>query len=369
MIRMDNWNKIDLSEIDTPALIVDKAKVEYNIQQAINYAHGVENLRPHVKTHKTLEVAKMQRAAGIDKFKCATIAEAEMLGMSEAKDVLISYALQGPKIDRLIALIDKYPNSKYSSLIDNAENIKLLSEKFAAKNKTAIVYFDINNGQNRSGIGTKDAKKLLKSITPLPNIKIEGVHCYDGHIRMSSLKKRTKKATKSFHEVLKFQAYLEKKLDRQMNVVAGGSPSFSVHASFHDVECSPGTWIFWDERYANDYKEQAFKKAAVVATRVISQIDERHYCLDLGHKSVASEFPFPRIKFTSKLKCEQISQSEEHLVLRCKKKNALKVGELLTAFPYHICPTVALYDHINVVIDGKVTEQWKVIARDRKISI
>ena len=366
---MNNWNKIDLSEIDTPALIVDKAMVEYNIQQAIGYAQGVENLRPHVKTHKTLEVAKMQGVAGIYKFKCATIAEAEMLGLAEAKDVLISYALQGPKIDRLIALTEKYPNTKYSSLIDNVNNVKLLNEKFAAKSKTANVYFDINNGQNRTGIGTKKAKALFKSIESLPNIHIEGVHCYDGHIRMASLKKRIKKTTNSFHEVEKFQEYLEKKLGKKMNVVAGGSPSFSVHAKFHDVECSPGTWIFWDERYASDYEEQAFKKAAVVATRVISKIDEHHYCLDLGHKSVASEFPFPRIKFTSKLKCEQISQSEEHFVIRCKKKNALEVGELLTAFPYHICPTVALYDRMNIVNDGNVTEQWKVIARDRTINV
>ncbi len=99
------WNKINLQDIDTPALLIDKDMVEYNIQQAIVYAQGVDHFRPHVKTHKMLTVAKMQMAAGIYKFKCATIAEAEMLGMAGAPDVLIAYALQGPKIGRYLQLI------------------------------------------------------------------------------------------------------------------------------------------------------------------------------------------------------------------------------------------------------------------------
>lgn len=343
--------------------------VEYNIQQAIVYAQGVEKFRPHVKTHKMLEVAKMQMDAGINKFKCATIAEAEMLGMAGAQDVLIAYALQGPKIDRYLQLIEKYPNTNFSSLVDNIGNVKLLNQKFKDQKRTAHAYFDINNGQDRSGISPKEARLLFISMKAMSNIHIDGIHCYDGHIRMSSLDDRIKQSMKAFKKVEKLQEHLEKKLERDVTVVAGGSPSFSVHSRFHDVQCSPGTWIFWDQRYGDDYKEQAFNKAAVLATRVISQIDKYHYCLDLGHKSVASEFPFPRVCFTNDLKCEQISQSEEHLVIKCKAKNALEVGQTLTAFPYHICPTVALYDFVNVVKDGAVTEQWEVIARNRKITI
>ena len=77
---------IDFDQLDTPALVIDRDKVERNIQLAIKLAGGVKRLRPHVKTHKILEVAELQVAAGITKFKCATIAEAEMLGMAGAID-------------------------------------------------------------------------------------------------------------------------------------------------------------------------------------------------------------------------------------------------------------------------------------------
>ncbi len=366
---MNYWNKIDLSTIDTPALIVDKDMVTYNIEQAISYAQGTEYFRPHVKTHKMLEVAKMQKAAGIDKFKCATIPEAEMLGMAEAPDVLIAYALQGPKIDRLIQLIQKYPKTKYASLVDDVSNAKLLNDKMARAGIKASVFIDVNNGNDRTGTDPKGAKVLLISLMQMSQLEIAGMHCYDGHLRMSSLDERERKIQKAFKQVIKLKEHYEKKLDRSIILVAGGSPAFSTHSRFHDVQSSPGTWIFWDERYGRDYKELPFNKAAVLATRVISQIDKHRYCLDLGHKSVASEFPFPRIRFTNDLECEQVSQSEEHLVIKCKDKNKLKVGELLTAFPYHICPTVALYDTVQVVENGAVSEEWEVIARNRKITV
>ncbi|GLR17329.1 D-TA family PLP-dependent enzyme [Portibacter lacus] len=363
------WNKIDLSEIDTPALLIDKDMVDYNIQQAIIYAQGVDYFRPHVKTHKMLEVAKMQMEAGIYKFKCATIAEAEMLGMAGAKDVLIAYSLQGPKIGRYLQLIEKYPNTNFASIVDEANNIQLLNDTFALADETAQVYIDINNGNNRTGITVKQAEVLSELIIKLENIELKGIHCYDGHITMSSLTERIKKAMKAFNDVEQFNEYLELKTGRKQTIVAGGSPTFSVHSRFHDVESSPGTWIFWDERYSQKYKEQAFNKAAVLATRVVSQIDKHHFCLDLGHKSVASENPLPRVEFTTSIKEKQVSQSEEHLVIKCKHKNELEVGQVLTAFPYHICPTVACYQKAYVVKDGVVVDEWEVTARNRQITV
>jgi D-serine deaminase-like pyridoxal phosphate-dependent protein len=311
----------------------------------------------------------MQMAAGIYKFKCATIAEAEMLGMAGAPDVLIAYSLQGPKIGRYLQLIEKYPQTNFASLVDNLDNIQLLNDTFALADETAMVYIDINNGNNRSGISTKEGKLVARKIMEMENVELKGIHVYDGHIRMSSLDERIKKVMKAFNEVDKFHEFLELETGLKLTIVAGGSPSFSVHSRFHDVETSPGTWIFWDQRYADDYKELAFNKAAVVATRVISQIDKHHYCLDLGHKSIASEMPLPRFQFTEELKAKQVSQSEEHLVIKCKHKNALEVGQVLTVYPFHICPTVAEYGQVSVIEDGVVVDTWEVTARNRKITI
>ncbi len=364
-----NWYDLNYSGIDTPALIIDKEKVKYNIHLAIELAKGEDRLRPHVKTHKTLEVAKMQLAEGIYKFKCATIAEAEMLGMAGAEEVLIAYPIQGPKINRVLSLQEKYSETEYSVLIDNLNTAKSIQDRAAEANQMLSVFIDINNGQNRTGTKIQKVENLVDTIQEFKNIELVGLHCYDGHIRMSSFDDRRRECQDAFSEVLELQSSLETKLQKELVMVAGGSPSFSVHAEHHQVECSPGTFIFWDQRYADDYEEQAFKKAAVVATRVISKLDAYTYCLDLGHKSIASEFPFPRVKIIHPNTFTQIGHSEEHLIIKSETPDVLSPGELLLAFPYHICPTVALYDHIHVANRGAINEQWAVIARNRKITI
>ena len=367
---MENkWYDIDYSTMDSPALIIDKKKVEYNIQLAIKLAGGPDRLRPHVKTHKILEVAKMQSAAGIYKFKCSTIAEGEMLGMARAKDVLIAYPVQGPKINRVFNLKQKFPKTKYSVLVDNPKTAQSINEIATSTNQKLSVFIDINNGQNRTGIKIQNVDILVDTIQELSNLELNGLHCYDGHIRMASLDDRASTCQKAFSSVLELQTKLEDRFQKSLVIVAGGSPSFSVHAKYHEVECSPGTFIFWDQRYANDYQEQEFKKAAVVATRVISKLDPHTYCLDLGHKSIASEFSFPRVEFIHPNKFTQIGHSEEHLIIKSDLPDILHVGELLLAYPYHICPTVALYDQVQIVNNETIIEQWDVIARNRKITI
>src|SRR5437764_4717326 len=93
-----HWYKIkNIDEIDTPALVVYPERVRENIRQLKKMSRNTASLRPHVKTHKTIEASRMLLEEGISKFKCATIAEAEMLGMAGAPDVLLAYQPTGPK--------------------------------------------------------------------------------------------------------------------------------------------------------------------------------------------------------------------------------------------------------------------------------
>ncbi len=364
-----DWLNIDLSNVDTPALIIDQKKVLSNITKALEIAGGPERLRPHVKTHKMLDVAILQLKAGITKFKCATIAEAEMLGMAGVSDVLIAYPIQGPKIYRTSQLMDKFPDTRFSVLVDNHLTAYEINQLMTIEHKKVDVFIDINNGHNRTGIRLEGVKDLYHYIMTLPSLNLYGFHCYDGHIHMSSYDKRKTTCTKAFKGILEIKEKMEMEYDCQLTIVAGGSPTFPVHARNHNVECSPGTFVFWDEGYGSKYLEQGFVKAAVLATRVISKIDDHTYCLDLGYKSVASESPLPRVAFIDNREISQIGHSEEHLVVKIPEPDALKVGEILLAFPYHICPTVALYDYAHVVRLGKVMMHWDVIARKRKITI
>src|SRR5215471_7355898 len=114
----------DTSSIFTPALIFYKDIIRRNIAQAIAVAGGVERLRPHVKTHKTREIIRMELDAGICKHKCATLAEAEMLAECGVTDVLLSYPMVGPNCHRLARLIEKFPRCSFSVIADHPDAVR-----------------------------------------------------------------------------------------------------------------------------------------------------------------------------------------------------------------------------------------------------
>jgi len=364
-----NWFNIkNIEEIDTPALLVYKDRAEQNIEKAIALVHAVEQLRPHVKTHKLLEISMMMMESGIHKFKCATIAEAEMLGMAKAKDVLIAFPMVGPKIKRLQALKKKYPNTKFSCLIDNIDTAKDLSDEFI--NDKTDVYIDLNVGMNRTGISSDNALNLYKNALNLGGINIIGIHAYDGHIHDSDVLQRKHKADKVFQLISLVQLEIEKFAEKKLKIVLGGSPTFSLYALAHeDVEVSPGTFIFWDAGYKETMPDFDFLWAGVIATRVISIINETNLCLDLGHKSIAAENPLPRIKFLNNDEIIPIGQSEEHLVVQVENTDKYAVGDVWYGVPIHVCPTVALYKEVQIVENNTVVDAWKVIARDKKITV
>ncbi len=364
-----NWYAVkNINDIDTPALLIYKDRVQQNIRQAIKDVQSIEQLRPHVKTHKLREVIKLMMQAGITKFKCATIAEAEMLAVCKAKDVLLAYPLIGPKILRLRALKVKYPNTVFSCLTDSSEAAQQLSDCFI--DAPLSIYIDVNVGMNRTGIDPQKALPLWHFCAELKGINIIGLHAYDGHVHDTDLNLRQKNVNKVAELIKIAQNAIEKTSPQKLKIVAGGTPTFVLHAARHkDIEVSPGTFVFWDKGYSDMMPDFDFAWAGLIATRVISIVNSTKLCLDLGHKSVAAENPLPRIHFLNIENATPIGQSEEHLVVEVRDTADFKVGDVWYGVPIHICPTVALYDKVMVVEKGNVTKSWRVIARDRMISI
>jgi D-threonine aldolase len=362
------YNVKNIETIDTPALLVYKERVHENIIRTINMVKDMGQLRPHVKTHKTKEIIYMLQQQGINKFKCATIAEAEVLGMQNAADVIIAYPAIGPKAKRIKALREKFTTTKYSCLIDNEKTANELSGVFI--NNPITVYIDLNVGMNRTGITTDKAFELFKNCIHLKGIDIIGLHTYDGHIHDTDLAIRTGRANDIFNLVSIVQSQIDNFSAKKMQLVMAGSPTFKIHAAKNkDIEVSPGTFVFWDEGYSNILPDLDFLIAAVVATRVISIIDSKTLCLDVGHKAIAAENPLPRIKFLNVADVKVVGQNEEHMIVEVTNTAIHSIGEVWYGVPVHICPTVALYEELFVVEDELINTSWKVIARDRKISI
>lgn len=365
------WYTIDQVEsIDTPQLIIYPDIVRQNIQTLLESIDDVSRLRPHVKTHKTIEGTRLLLEAGIRKFKCATIAEAEMLGMCNAPDVLLAYQPNGPKLRRFVNLIEKYPETTFSCLTDNQESAEEISDIALAGERQINVYIDLNLGMNRTGILPENAATLYKACIRLNGVKVLGFHGYDGHIREKDLKRRFELCRESFAPVERLLRELEGEGCVDIKLIMGGSPSFPFYASMGSVECSPGTFIFWDKGYEDNLPEQKFKIAALLISRVVSILSEHTICLDLGYKSVAAENELgQRVRFVNTPDYPIIGQSEEHLVLHVPEDHQIKIGDLFYLAPIHICPTCALYQEGLLVRNHQIDGSWTILARDRRLTL
>ncbi|MDF2517085.1 MAG: threonine aldolase [Sphingobacterium sp.] len=367
---METWYRVhNVDQVDTPALLVYPDRIVRNIDRALKFVGGrVDRLRPHIKTNKCKEVCQLLLQRGVGKFKCATIAEAELLGIAGAKDVLLAYQPVGPKIDRLMRLIEAFPDTHYACLVDNTDAALQLSARGMQKGRPIAVYIDVNVGMGRTGASIEQIERLVLDIQLLDGIQLVGVHGYDGHIHDKDYNLREQQSQKAYSVLETAYAMAQVSTTTPLTKVIGGSPSFPFHAERSDVECSPGTFVFWDFGYAENYAEQDFLVAAVLLTRVVSIVDHKHLCLDLGYKSVASESPQPRVKFFDQRIGEIKMQSEEHLVVEVRDSTDFKIGDALYCVPRHICPTVACYDELQVVNNGIADQVWKVLARGKKIN-
>lgn len=365
------WYEVEnIGEIFSPSLLIYPDRIERNIEKMIAMTGGAYRLRPHVKTHKMPEVVMLQMKLGITKFKCATIAEVEMVARCGANDILLAMQPVGPNLGRFFKLQQSFPGAIISCIADNEEVIKLISDMAIKTSIETTVWLDINNGMNRTGIAPgKKASDLYKLILSSPNLKAGGLHVYDGHIHDTDFSQRQLKCDDAFNEVIILKNELEKQGIAEIRIVAGGTPSFPIHAKRKGVECSPGTLLLWDYKSESSYIDMNFIQAAVLLTRITSKPGKDLICLDLGHKAIASEMPQPRIKIFGMEEYTIISHNEEHMVISTPDAGKYRVGDNLYGIPWHICPTVDRYDNVSVITEHICTGKWKVEARRRIISI
>jgi D-serine deaminase-like pyridoxal phosphate-dependent protein len=366
-----NWYQINNGdEVPSPALLIYPARIESNIRKMIEIAGSPDRLRPHVKTHKMSEIIKLQMKYGINKFKCATISETEMVASCGATDILLAVQPVGPNIERFFRLKHEFKDIKISCIADNEEIIIQLSDKARKTGLETHVWLDINNGMNRTGVtpGEK-ATRLYERILDSPMLIAEGLHVYDGHIHEQDFSHRKKICDDAFIAVTSLIEELKNEGISPVKVIAGGTPTFPVHALRKGVETSPGTLLLWDWGYSSSFSDMEFLHAAVLLTRIISKPGIDLLCLDLGHKAVASEMPQPRIKILGLEKYTIVNHNEEHMVIRTALADKYRTGDALYAIPWHICPTVDRHDAAYVINDHNVTGQWNVVARKRKITL
>ncbi len=368
-MKSNTYTIENVETVDSPSIALYLENLKFNLQKMISLAEGnTERLMPHIKTNKMPKVMELLLESGISNFKASTLSEAEIAAEAGAKSVLIAHQLVGPKVDRLFNLVQHFPNTQFSTLIDNVDSAELLNQKAHALGLTITIYIDINNGMNRSGIKIGPGlDELIDYLKICDFLNFKGLHAYDGHLRDSDFSVRNEKIESGLKDVETYFNAL-KENHPQAELICGGTPSFTSHVLHENRITSPGTCVLWDWGYSEKLTEQDFKYAALLVTRIISKPTEDIITVDLGHKSVAAENPIDkRVKFLNLDGYELLSQSEEHGVIKVQDWDKWKVGDVLYGVPYHICPTINLHDEVSVIQNGRKFDTWEITARKRKL--
>jgi D-serine deaminase-like pyridoxal phosphate-dependent protein len=368
--KMEWFDFEGVENVASPALLLYRDRIEHNLRQMIAIAGDPARLRPHVKTHKIAQLIVRQVELGITKYKTSTIAEAEMCAAAGAKDVLLAFPPAGPNVTRLCELARRFPDTRFSAIVDNAVAIRSLSVAARDAGLTLDVFLDLDCGMHRTGVMPgPEAFELYKMIAEQPGLRAAGLHAYDGHIHEADLAKRTEQCEAAFAPVLALRKELEAAGLPVPTLTASGSPTFAIHAKHADRELTPGTTVLWDFGYGDKLPDLPFLPAAILLTRVVSKPGGDRLCLDLGHKSVAAENPHPRVRLIEIPEAEFTMQSEEHLVVETPNASKFIIGQPLHGIPRHVCPTVALHNEAVIIDGGRVVDQWAITARGRRISV
>ena len=370
-MKPDDWMRLENeAEVASPALVLHSERIDENLRRMVARVGDPVLLRPHIKTHKLPQLVVRQLALGITKFKCATIAEAELAASAGAADVLLALQPVGPNVGRFLHLMRAFPATQFSTLTDSPEALATLSRAAAAAGVVAEVLLDLDVGQARTGLAPgPEAAALYQAMRTLPGIRPGGLHAYDGQLHQRDAAERGAACERAYAAVANLRTELLAAGLSVPRVVAGGTPTFPFHARRGDVECSPGTCVLWDSGYGTTMPDLDFLPAATLLTRVVSRPAHNRLCLDLGHKAVASEMPHPRVIFPALPQARAVAHNEEHLVVETEDAAHFPVGAVVHGIPWHICPTVALHSHVHVATAGRASAIWPVVGRARFITI
>ena len=360
---MTEWFELsDPSGIASPALLVYRDRVEANINRAIGIAGSAARLRPHVKTHKSADVIRLHVERGVTRFKCATLAEAEMLADSGATDILLAYQPVGPAIERFMALVKTRRDLRIACIVDDPAIVDVLDVFAERVGAPARVLIDLDVGMGRTGIASgESADELYGRIAASRWIEEGGIHAYDGHSTDSDPGVRARQAAEARERALSMR---DRMVDRDFavpEVIVSGSPPFAIHAADApgDITLSPGTYVYHDWGYASLYPDLPFEAAALILGRVISRSDDGRFTIDVGSKAIAADPPQPRATLLSHPDAKPGRQSEEHWEWHLA--DPPPVGAVVYLWPRHICPSVAHYDHALVVDDSnRVADRWAI---------
>jgi D-serine deaminase-like pyridoxal phosphate-dependent protein len=363
-----------ITEVEaTPALVIDLPTVERNLARLADYAgqHRIA-LRPHTKTHKSLDMAMRQIRRGAAGLTAAKVGEAEVMAAA-SRDLLIAYPAVDPYRSTRAAELARGGAVTVRVAVDSAEGIDALAAAARGAGSSIGILVDLDVGFHRTGVPTPaDALALAQRVARHSTLTLDGLLFYPGHVWSPPPEQPA--------ELRRIDALLAETIDLwsrsglEARIVSGGSTptAYQSHLITKQTEIRPGTYIYYDMNEARaGFCTLDDCAATTVCTVVSTAASEGKVVIDAGTKTLTSDrnvkvpdsghghvIEYPEAKI--------VRLSEEHGevdVSGCAKRP--KLGDRVTVIPNHICPCVNLRDSVWLRgEDGELTAM-SVDARGR----
>ena len=361
------------ASLNTPVLVLDRDQLDANIavMQTLAAAQGIA-LRPHGKTHKSVDIARRQIAQGAVGVCCAKIGEAEVFADGGILGLLITSPVAAPAaIVRLAALAGR--SAGLMAAVDDPGVVARTQQALAEAGTTLEMVIDIDPGIRRTGVASPEAAvELAEAIAACDNITLRGVQYYCG------IQQHVEDYAARHAAIVERTAYLSRVIAA---LTEAGYPPEIVTGSgtgTHRIdlelgvftELQAGSYVFMDKQYLDcDLTGDGtapFEPSLAVDARVVSANHDALVTIDAGFKSLSTDGGAAQVRSGAAPETMVIFMGDEHAALVAPGIGlALRPGDLVSLTVPHCDPTVNLYDHYHVIQDGTLVEIWPVSARGR----
>lgn len=360
-----------VSDLETPAVVVDLDVMEQNLARMADYCHSQNiKLRPHTKSHKIPELAKLQINSGACGITVAKIGEAEVMLNAGIKDLLIAYPIVGVEKARRLARIAERANISVS--LDSEEAARTISSAASEQGTKVGILVELDVGFGRCGLAHEaELLALAQNICALPGLEFRGIMFFPGQFVVGPEQRAALRIAVNDLLGRTLECFARARLP--LSIVSGGStPTAYESGLFLGVtEVRPGMYIFNDRNMVGIGAASLEDCAISVVVTVVSNSVSGRAIIDGGSKTFSSDRylagdgrGFGIVKEDLAAELEHLSEEHGHLNIQ-QSDRRYKVGDRLTVIPNHACSTVNMHDEIYGVRGEKVETVWQVAGRGK----
>lgn len=346
-------------ELVTPALLLDVDAAQRNIEKmATRLRELPAGIRPHIKVHKSPELALRQMKAGALGLSTATVWEALVMAEAGIDDLFVVNTVAGP--DKIHALAELARSAKLRVAVDNLENARALSAAAVAAGSTLGVMIEVDTGMDRSGVDTPEqAVALARGLAELPALRFDGLTGYEGHCSLTpDPDLRLERQQKAMAFLIGVADAIASEGMRVAVLSAGGTATWEWTAANPRItEIQAGTYCIIDNFHS--HMAPGFEHALTVQTTVVSRPPNR-VIVDAGNKSMGAGH---LASVVGQTELESFRFDEEHGIFAAPEDSRLKVGDSVALVPGYAPGTVNWYDAYHVVRDDVVVDIWPIVPR------